>query len=230
MTIHIIEKDERESKFAELRRLSMELSVPVPEVFIRREIKNPCCEPIIKEGRSHTYVRNFYNLLSMVTMDNFGSFSSNYGAGYLACRRFDNGTILTSTSINQLSNMHNNTVYPDSSGILCGTDNTAYSFEQYQFGARITNGTGAGQLTHVNMVGQAATYDSGTKVWSRNLVRVFNNNSSGSIGVKEVGIVTFNTGSYVPTMIVRDVLSSTDTINNGGQYTVTYTVKMTFPE
>lgn len=230
MTIHIIEKDEREEKFAALRKLGVELSVPVPELFVSRKIENPGCETIIKEGRSHTWVRNFYNLLFITSIDSRSvGYGDNYGAGYLTPRKFGNGAYIDYPDKDYLVYMVNSSNYPDLSGIVCGTGDTAYSFEQYQLVSKISHGSTEGQFSHVNMIRQTPTYDSGTKTWSCNYVRQFNNNSGAAIDVKELGIASYSPSNYYGCLLARDVLGSTDTINIGGQYTVTYTVKLTFP-
>lgn len=230
MTIHIIEKDERESKFAQLRALGAELSVPVPEVFVTRKIENPGRETIIKEGRSHTWVRNYYNLIFAAS---FGSFtvsptfsaSGSYGAGSLKLK--DTGTSestpITSSTLPYI-NSNTSTSAIINGGIWIGRGDAAYSFENNALSAIIANGTGAGQMSYGAMAHQVPVYTSGTKEWTQAIKRVYNNNSAAAIGVKEIGL-----GGFGSILNARDVLGSTDTINVGGQYTVTYTVKLTFP-
>ncbi|MCK9570052.1 hypothetical protein M0R72_14005 [Candidatus Pacearchaeota archaeon] len=224
MTIHIIEKDERENDFAELRRLGIKLSVPVPEVFVSRKIENPGCEAIIKDGRSHTWVRNFYNALFAASFGGLTGYGpdGDGGAGSLKIRT-QSGDYL-----NNISSAH----FPSlesAGGIILGTGDTAYSFEDYKPDALIAHGTGAGQMTYGTMSHQVPVYTSGTKEWAQTIKRVCNNNSSGAIAVAEVLLVgNYINYTYSP-VCARDVLASTDTINVGGQYTVTYTVKLTFP-
>ena len=229
MTIHIIEKDEREEKFATLRSLGVELSVPVPEVFVSRKIENPGCETIIKDGRSHTYVRNFYNLLFAHVAGIASYTSATYGAGDLNFRA-TNGTVYGTNGTMRITlpELITTATYTDTAGIVIGTSDTAYSFEQYALGALIAHGTGSGQMSSQAMTQQTPVYTAGTKEWSQTAKRVFNNNSDGSIGVNEVGW-GFRSATGNLALLVRDVLASTDTINVGGQYTVTYTVKLTFP-
>jgi hypothetical protein len=229
MTIHIVENDSRDGKFAELKKLSTELYVPVPEVFVRREIMNPGCETIIKDSRSHTWVRNYYNLIFTHCSGIKDYTSATYGAGDLNFRAIngtvygDNGTMRTS-----LPELIPLATYTDTAGILIGTSSAAYSFDDYALGAKIAHGTGSGQMSYQFMEQQTPVYISGTKEWVQTAKRVFNNNSSGAIGVKEVGW-GFRSSAGNFTLLARDVLGSTDTINVGGQYTVTYTVKLTFP-
>lgn len=230
MTIHIIEKDERESKFAELRKLSVELSVPVPEVFVSRKIENPDCETIIKEGRSHTWVRNYYNLIFAGSAGGYTSGNTfvaagSYGAGSLKIK-FSGGSEgnPNSGTFQPTTNKDITTTAISAGGIWIGTGDTAYSFEDYALSALIANGSGTGEMAYGAMAHQTPAYTSGTKEWAQTMKRVFNNNSAAAIGVKEVGLA----GS-ASTLNARDVLGSTDTINVGGQYTVTYTVKLTFP-
>jgi hypothetical protein len=227
MTIRITEKDERDEKFEALKKLAVELHIPVPELHLRRKIENPGCETIIKDGRSHTWVRNYYNLIFGASMGAFTTFvaSGSYGAGSLKIK-FSNGNNTDPNAYQYLPQINaltsTNAIYYG--GIWIGTGDTAYSFEDYALAAIIANGSGTGEMAYGAMAHQTPAYTSGTKEWAQTMKRVFNNNSAAAIGVKEVGLA-----GYASTLNARDVLGSTDTINVGGQYTVTYTVKMTFP-
>jgi hypothetical protein len=230
MTIHIVENDNRGDKFADLKKLSAELYVPVPEVFVRRKIENPGCETVIKDGRSHTWVRNYYNLIFTHCSGIKDYTSATYGAGDLNFKA-GNGTVYGSSgAMRQTLPSIVATTSTDTAGILIGTSNSAYSFEDAALGAKIANGNDSGKMSYQAQAYQTPVYTSGTKEWAQTIIRVFNNNSGGNIGVNELAYTWFFSAISREVLLSRDVLSTTDTINNGGQYTVTYTVKMTFPE
>jgi hypothetical protein len=231
MTIRITEKDERDEKFEALKKLAVELHIPVPELHLRRKIENPGCETIIKDGRSHTWVRNYYNLIFAGSAGGYTQWNTfvaagSYGAGSLKIK-FSGGSEgnPNSGAYQPATNNNITTTAISYGGIWIGTGDTAYSFEDYALAAIIANGSGTGEMAYGAMAHQTPAYTSGTKEWAQTMKRVFNNNSAAAIGVKEVGLA-----GYASTLNARDVLGSTDTINVGGQYTVTYTVKMTFPE
>lgn len=214
---HII--DDREDKFLTLKKLAQELYIPIPEVFLTIEVKNS--EMISKETtRSHTYVRNFYNQL-FASVIGQPTATGSYGAGSLI-QKYDQGGYETSP----LASYWANIVYNASSnanGIQIGTSDQAYSFEDYKLIGLIAHGTGSGQMTYNAMSHQTPAYTTGTKTWTQDVTRKFNNNSSGSITVKEVALV----GGTIP--YIRDVLASSKTVAVGAQLTVTYTFSMTFP-
>jgi len=119
----------------------------------------------------------------------------------------------------------------DTKGIVVGTGTTAESFEDYALDTKIANGTGAGELSYVASELHNVTWTGGTLTMADEQVRYFNNNSGGSIGVNEVGIIaqidiaTLN----VLALMSRDVLGSTVTVPDTGQLKVTYTFSLVYP-
>jgi hypothetical protein len=74
------------------------------------------------------------------------------------------------------------------------------------------------------------TYD--TKVWTTVHSRVLNNNSGGSITIKETGLVwsgyAFEASASTFYLVERSVLSPTVDVAAGAQLTVTYTISSSF--
>ena len=62
------------------------------------------------------------------------------------------------------------------------------------------------------------------------MVRYFNNNSGGSIGVNEIGLASYsdNPVAYDYVLMARDVLGATVTVADTGQLKVTYTIELTY--
>jgi len=109
-------------------------------------------------------------------------------------------------------------------GIQAGTGTTANSTSTYALSAQIANGTGSGQLS----------YGSHSYTWSTGgtyttVARAFSNSSGASITVAEVGLVWASnaTGNPYYFIMLRDVLSSSVTIANGGSATFQYTISIT---
>lgn len=110
-------------------------------------------------------------------------------------------------------------------GIRVGTDNTAVDIENYQLGAAIAEGAGAGQLNHlattctyVGVVGNDCSFT---------VQRQVNNNSGGDITIQEIAIynkyrMVGLTQIYI--MSCRDL--AVELVPNGGNITVTYTIKI----
>ncbi|MFP3208210.1 MAG: hypothetical protein RXR82_00340 [Nitrososphaeria archaeon] len=108
-------------------------------------------------------------------------------------------------------------------GIQVGTGTAANSTSTYALASQIANGTGSGQLY----------YGSHSYTWSTGstntiVTRTFINQSGASITVSEVGLVWESNydGPYAFLMI-RDVLSSSFTVANGGSFVAQYTISIT---
>jgi len=120
------------------------------------------------------------------------------------------------------------------SGIVIGTSDVGFAFDDFRLGATIAHGNGSGQMYY--MATTSTRYTSGEDFYTVNR-RVFNNNSGASIGVKEVGwkwllYRFYSTSSYYQyeILFMRDVLGYTDNVPHGGQYTVTITITCNMPQ
>jgi hypothetical protein len=115
----------------------------------------------------------------------------------------------------------------DTYGIVVGTGTTAPTNTDYNLGAKIAHGTGAGQLdygahsrTAPTVVGANVDYV---------ISRSFYNGSGASITVNEIGIIvsTYDTGVFQRFfLIVRDVIAPV-TVNDTQTLTVQYTWRTT---
>lgn len=108
----------------------------------------------------------------------------------------------------------------DGYGIVVGTGETAVEIDDYVLETPIANGVGAGQLQYgatsfiaVSVVGSTAKFT---------ISRTFTNDSGDNIDVKEVGLYSAFTQSF---MLERTLLPFT--INDGESGTVTYTISCT---
>ena len=115
----------------------------------------------------------------------------------------------------------------DITGIVVGTGTAAESFEGYQLATQIADGTGAGELSHVQAEDYTVATDGTTKTATQ--VRYFNNNSGAEITVNEVALyVRMSPGAY-NYMTCRDLVSPGVAIPNTGQLKVTYTIELEYP-
>jgi len=230
-----------ERQFDELRRLGRMLRVPVPEVFLCLEVRDKSGRVVSHlKQRSHSWVRNAYNLMFSQLAGKDGD-NNSFGAGYLSYKdtggscRYDNAPLLIG---NDNDSTVDGTMYgyrapanEDLWGIVIGSGDTAETFEDYACASQIANGTGAGQMSYIESEPHDINYNAGTKTLSNTFVRYFNNNSGGSIDVKEVALVNRNNlKSYqYKVLMSRDVLGATVTIPDTGQLKVTYTIQLTYP-
>lgn len=207
-----------EREYRELERLANKLGVPLPpKVMIKLEstLNGQLFDRF--EGPAHSWVRNFWNSL-YTTCVAYAMAGSTFGEGYLINKAY-NGNVANYSGIPSVG-----TIGIATSGIVVGTGSGAESFESYDLSARVAHGTSSGQLSYAAQNTTTVAYTSGTKTWEATLLRIFNNNSGGSIIITEVGMM-----SSVGGLACRDLLTSSVTVANGGQLTVTYTVSSVYP-
>jgi hypothetical protein len=228
-----------EQKFKRLRKLAQELHIPVPEAFIELEVTDKDGKVIQKHRqRSHSWVRNAYNFM-FCSLAAKNASDGAFGAGLLSVR-FTDGTVvgdgypitwgerdLDSPGWGYLA-----AAAVTDYGIVVGSGTNAEDFEDYALQTQIAEGTGAGQLNHVQSESHNASYADTTL--KDELVRYFNNNSGGDVDVNEVGVIghfSRISGPYADyeALVCRDKLASTVTVPDTGQLKVTYTIQLTYP-
>jgi hypothetical protein len=221
-------KWEEEKKFAELREKCRELRVmPPPELMIGLKVHDKDGNLVFDDvQRGHSWTRNFWNFQAYQMCDApYTGAGANFAAGYLSAKYNVTygyiGTNRTNVGLPQCIGSLGN----KDTGIVVGTGDTAFSVEQYGLVAQIMEGTGSGQFSHQAMVAPTGEYTGGTKTWKFTMSRVFNNNSGGSITVKETGLHGFSTQTY---LLERSVLDPTVAVANAAQLTVTYEISMDF--
>jgi len=226
-----------EQKFEQLKRLGQELHVPIPEVFIKLEV--------FKDGklvqknyqRSHSWVRNAYNLL-FTQVAGKNADDDAFEAGKLSGK--DTGgnighgehPITIGTDGDAMNYGYRAPSGEDGWGILPGYGDTAESFEDYVLANPVIEGTtdDGHHMSFAESELHAISY--AALVLTNTLIRYFNNNeATNSVDVKEV-CLAFKTSFPVGTptyLSARDVLASTVTVPPTGQLKVTYEIQLTYP-
>lgn len=227
------QKEER--KYTRLRKLGQELHIPTPESFLTLEVFDRNGKLISRvHQRSHSWVRNAYNMMFSNLASKDGTDGA-FGAGLLNFK--DTGGVVRNgatpitignESVDGTANYgYRSAVGDDTRGILVGTGTDAESFEDFVLQTPIADGAGGGQLNHVE--GEAHVIDYAALTLKNTLVRYFNNNSGGGIGVNEVALVAGLWSGGWKAVVSRDKLPTTVTVPNTGQLKVTYTVELTYP-
>lgn len=219
-----------EAKYAELKVMCRELKVPAPpEIIIGLKVHD-------KNGilffddiqRGHSWTRNFYNVMFCNSTKPTAAGAS-FAAGYLT-DKLTGGTVeVVALNSATLTALIPGAAADSTYGILVGTSDTAFSAEQYNLVAPIAQGTGGGQFSYAAGTVDAGTYTAtpGSESWKTTHVRIMNNNSGGSITVKEAGLVAVSPGGrYL--LFERSVLAPTVPVPNAAQLTVTYEISMDF--
>lgn len=191
---------------------------------------------------SKSWVRNFYNYIAANAMgvvssalpEPYGPGSLVIGGGpsnqsYIVYPSDPSGTS-ADTKPGRISGVLG-AANVDSYGILVGSSDEAESFESIGLGSKILSGAVAGKISYQQQENPSIEYDPASKKYTTRHSRFFNNNSGSDIVIKEIGWSRY-LGWYLPyaVFIARDVLPSPITVPNAGQFKVTYTVEMVYPD
>ncbi|MFP3208211.1 MAG: hypothetical protein RXR82_00345 [Nitrososphaeria archaeon] len=213
----------RVSDLGELREVAVKETGDNVEVFLHahsRDAKGSLAQRLIQ--RSDSFLPNFIGMLySQMNCPFGGSGTSGSGPNTSnTSEQFINAYDSYSSSEGMFAT--NDGSGDASYGIQVGTGTAANSTSTYALASQIANGTGSGQLSYGS---HSYTWSTGST--STTVARAFSNSSGASITVSEVGLVwESNTNGYSFIMI-RDVLSSSVTIANGGSATFQYTISIT---
>lgn len=114
-------------------------------------------------------------------------------------------------------------VYEATYGIVIGTDDTAVTNDNFKLAAQLTEGTGAGNITHnVMIVGAAAVVGANVDLVFK---RAFTNSTGSTIIVKEAGAyVPYSTNRFC---IIRDILAGGVEVPDKCSLTIIYTARTT---
>lgn len=215
---------------------------PPPICVFEYKVQDIETDKLIKKYRqsTHSYTRNYLNFLATNVLF-CAPPGTTYEDGSLKNKQVS-GTMYPATSVKAyvLQNPWTESGHVESvnfgifgntgdanRGIVIGTSSTAESLNDFALGAKIANGTAAGQFNYQLTVKDDPIFNAPSKKWSRDWTRSFHNNSGGSITVNEIGVQTtfgFESGtpaSYI-TCILRDVLSSGIVVGAGQKLTITY--------
>ena len=209
-----------DDKIAEFRRLAAELGHPtMPDLHVGVKLTDKdgkVLEDRYEQG--HSWTRNawcfFHNYMmdssDIVAASNVGNTS--YSKGNWS-KRDTNGNYQQNAinwGVGQL--------YANTGSLRVGTGGDSFTSEDFNLYGLIGDGIGAGQLGHLSATWTNVVLDAGTNTYSRTLTRVFNNNSTAAIVVREVGLF------YSSYLLTRDVLSSPINVPVGAQLTISVTV------
>lgn len=207
-------REQTEERYRQLELLGAELGIPIPTMHLRAEINGK----EVYRGRSHTWVRNFWNL--MVNFIGFqAGITTDWGPGYISRKNVSGslvGLVAGGEKLTPTGAAGNATI-----GLVIGTGAGAWSFESYDL-------TQAASMTIGTQLAPIAVYNSDTKMWTIVFQRTFNNASTDKT-VTEVGLF-YQGGSGSNYLLCRDVLETPVVVLIGQAITWISTLTMTFPE
>ena len=177
-----------------------------------------------RRQESKSFVKQFIDML-------YGLFKANYLSSTILNITATDGT---GYPFPNLSNLSRGVMYvefganDDRGGIVVGTSDEAVEYDDYNLKAKISHGSGSGQLSYGATVVEEP-YKDGTEYKFR-VFRTFTNNSGASITVKEVGLVAYwELMTTHLALLIRDVLASPTSIPDGASLTVRYYIKVSVP-
>ncbi len=166
----------------------------------------------ILERESRSFVKNFMEILRGMLA----------GADITIVDQAGNSrTISYSVSINNFR--VNADAADDTFGIVVGTGTTSPTPDDYTLEAKISHGTGAGQLDY-GAVSVSTVAVKGNDIYIY-IDRTFTNLSGADIDISEVGIISYAYG--IKALIARDIFSPAITVADGAAVTIRYTIKAT---
>jgi hypothetical protein len=208
-----------ETDYEEMKRLAKKLHILLPEAFWEFEVRDKRNRITFRsKQRSHSWVRNAYNLMVCQAAavpeipQWFGNrgyrWGYSFGYHHSACLRFIQRRCQQFQHLRELGNGIYAGAGIDTYGIVVGTGSNPESLESYALGAKIVSGNLAGQLSYSATDPPAISTIGTTKMvaW----VRYFNNNSGGAIVVNEAGVYTRGTydNSSATFLMCRDLLAA----------------------
>ncbi len=201
-----------------------------PRIFIKVRKSNGNLR-IDEEVPCHSYVKNFYLLILQQLL----------GPN---ARSSDSITIKDTLNNSRNSNTRDMVGFPSSNsyfsggtsdsdyGIVVGNDDTAWDVDDYILGNQLTEGIGAGYLSHGAQSSPVVSDVDDTRTITIN--RSFYNNDPTGITVKEVGWYLsncYNGSSYGDiVMIFRDVLDTPITLSESEELNVEFAIDLVYPE
>jgi len=114
-------------------------------------------------------------------------------------------------------------------GIVVGSSDASENFEGWSLGSIISSGTGSGQLSYQESRNPTIAYNSGTREYTVTWSRYFNNNSSGNVTVKEIGLYAYVHATTTAVMVARDTIVPSIVLEPSGQLYTEYNIRLVFP-
>jgi len=228
----LVNKTEKEidALYDEMREVAGKLHVPTMEAVIAVSLIKPNDQEV-KQFRRHSrsFTRNMYSLhswrMAIYTEDNA------WGDGYL-CMRNTGGTIVGRSGrppYIHANNMQTGSYGFRAGGFEAGTDNTAESIDDYQLGAEIADGTGAGELSRATTAFQSKGWNAGSSYYYSIFDRLLTNGSGAEITAYEFSCQWRSRTNSHYLMMSRDVEAGGVAIPNGDILKISYEHRISYP-
>lgn len=225
-----------EGLYEEFYGLASELGYPVPEVHVETEVLDANGISVSKVSRrAHSWTRNAYNLLLSQLASCMLASGLPGGEGRLNLLSTASGL---ASSVSYTSSMSDIYAAAGTStyGIAVGASGITLAlptFNDHKLGHQVNHGAaGVNDVLSYSAVVNVSESWVTNQLFSHVFKRYFNNNSGSSINIEETGIIyrlVYYNGTLNYCLFCRDVLAAPETIVDGGQYIVTYTIQLAYP-
>lgn len=189
------------------------------QLILRTVVTDPDGKVITDTGEkaANSFVRQFLEFWSCVLANAYATSKETDGT---------QDVIWSATWLWNITFLANAGINVDNYGIQVGTGDTAPANTNYKLETPLTEGVGAGNITHNAMtIGTAAVVGANVDLV---LKRSFTNGTGDTITVKEAGLVVLTDyGTEPEFLIIRDVLSPTVDVPDKCSITVIYTLRTT---
>lgn len=231
-----------EREYRKMEKLGQKYHIPIPGMWLRRQIFMPDGEEVLNEyGRGRTVNRNYYNLMFCTgAAKNASDLTPDFGTTFLSIK--DTGGTVRGDADDMLA-YDSNLDHDDRSsgtygllansgftanGIVAGTSSAGEDFEGFELGTLIVNGSAGGQMDYSQSELHVVT--NSTLTLKDTLIRDLNNNSGGGITAEEVGIYTgIRVASVLYQMMITRDLTGGDVVADAAQYRITYEITLVYP-
>jgi len=199
-----------------------------PKVYIGFEVRDRRGKVIHKRReRGHSWVKNYYKILVA-----HAGFVPNNSDMDLRLRA-TNGNWIGTSDVWSIWNLDEDWVggYGEAGkGIVIGTGTTPVTLDDYKLEAKISHGTGAGQMVYKEQ--SPHQHETTASGWRTIMERHFENQSGNSIYIGETGVqgkVGTPGTAYCCVLVCRNVHDPAVEVPDSGILTVTYTIEVTQP-
>lgn len=215
-----------------MRKIAGKLNTRIIEPIVRFRLIDGKSgrEKLFRERHSHSFVRNEYvNVTAAVPFQSEGTL---YTDGHLRTWETNdnvgNEIVIQSTTPETLGEGFYADTNSDHHGIVVGRDATAESFDDFELGNLVTDGTGPNQMEYLLMT-KSESWVGGSSYYEATWTRGFDNvpATPAAITIYEVGIV-YEVGSD-QYLIARDIDAGGVAVPDGDRLFVEYEIRTSFP-
>jgi len=215
--------------YEKMRKIAGKLNTRIIEPIVRIKLVDgkSGAVKLARQHHSHSFVRNMYvNVTIAPTLQVEGTL---YADGHLRTWRLEDSlgqSIIQDLTPESLGGGFYAAVDDDHHGILVGRDATAESFDDFELGNLVTDGSGPNQLEYIQMT-KSESWVGGSSYYESTWTRALDNGSGSPVTIYETGLFYDDTG--ISHLITRDIDAGGVAVPDGDRLYVEYEIRTSFP-